>query len=105
MMSEQDQDKLLRDLADTFITLANEHSEIQDKNIVNTAFMYAASRYCAYVAASSSRNLEDFVGRQTQGIDFFTKEFSRMLENNMKNYEKVFQQSEVLKYEEFMKKE
>lgn len=104
-MSDKDQDKLLRELADSFITLANEHAEIQDKNVVNTALMYAASRFSAYVAASSSRNLEDFVNRQPQGMEFFGNEFNRMLESNMKNYEKVFQPSEQLRYAEFMKKQ
>lgn len=104
-MSSKDQDKLLRELADSFITLANEHAEIQDKNVVNTALLYAASRFSAYVAASSSRNLEDFVNRQPQGIEFFSHEFTRMLESNMKNYEKVFQPTEQLRYAEFMKKQ
>ena len=104
-MANQDQDQLLRQLADTFINLANDHAEIQDKNIVNTAFMYAASRYCAYVAASSARNLEDFQGRQAQGIDFFSGEFKTMLDSNMANYEKVFQSAQPLRYEEFMKKD
>ena len=104
-MSKQDQDQLLRKLADTFINIANEQAETQDKNIVNTSFMYAASRFCAYVAASSARNVDDFKGKQKQGIDFFTAEFQRMLESNMKNYEKVFQSTETLRYEEFMKKD
>jgi Protein of unknown function (DUF3144) len=104
-MSSVDQDQLLRKLADSFINIANEQAETQDKNIVNTSFMYAASRFCAYVAASSARNLEDFQGKQKQGIDFFTSEFSNMLQNNMKNYEKVFQSTENLRYEEFMKKD
>ena len=104
-MADQDQDALLRQLADTFINLANEHADIHDKNIVNTAFMYAASRYSAYVAASSARNLEDFQGRQAQGIEFFTSEFNNMLKGNMANYEKVFQPAEQLKYAEYMKKE
>ncbi len=104
-MSSQDQDKLLRQLADSFINLANEHAEIHDKNIVNTAFMYAASRYSAYVAASSARNLEDFVGRKPQGIEYFTGEFNKMLEANMNNYEKAFQPTEQLRYAEYMKKE
>lgn len=104
-MSAQDQDKLLRQLADTFINLANEHADVHDKNIVNTAFMYAASRYSAYVAASSARNLEDFKGRQAQGIEFFTSEFHNMLVANMNNYEKVFQPAEELRYSEYMKKD
>ncbi len=104
-MADQDQDKLLRQLADAFITLANDHAEIHDKNIVNTAFMYAASRYSAYVAASSARNLEDFQGRQAQGIEFFSNEFKNMLSSNMQNYEKIFAPTEQLKYAEYMKKE
>ena len=102
-MSDQDQDLLLRQLADSFINIANEQAEIHDKNIVNTAFMYAASRFSAYVAASSARNLEDFTSRQEQGIEFFSGEFQRMLQSNMKNYEKVFQSTEQLRYAEFMK--
>ncbi len=104
-MADQDQDKLLRQLADGFITMANDHAEIHDKNIVNTAFMYAASRYSAYVAASSARNLEDFTGRQQQAIDFFANEFKNMLSSNMANYEKQFQPAENLPYAEYMKKE
>ena len=104
-MSNTDQDQLLRKLADVYITLANEQSETQDKNIVNTSFMYAASRFCAYVAASSARNLEDFQGKQKQGIEFFTGEFNRMLISNMQNYEKNFSSNEALRYEEFMKKD
>jgi len=104
-MSNQDQDKLLRDLADSFINIANEHAEIQEKNIVNTSFLYAASRFSAYVAASSARNLEDFKGKREKGIEFFTGEFTRMLESNMNNYEKAFEPTEQLRYEEFMKKE
>ncbi len=104
-MANTDQDQLLRKLADSFINIANEHAETQDKNITNTAFMYAASRFCAYVAASSARNLEDFQNKQKQGIEFFTGEFQRMLESNMKNYETVFGTGETLRYEEFMKKE
>lgn len=103
-MSSTDQDKLLRQLADSFINMANEHTEIQDKNIVNTALMYAASRFSAYVAASSARNLEDFQGKQAQGIEFFTDEFERMLKSNMSSYEKAFNSGETLKYEEYMKK-
>ena len=103
-MNNKDQDILLRKLADSFITIANEHAEIQDKNIVNTSFIYAASRFSAYVAASSARNLEDFKGKQEQGVEFFTNEFNRMLKSNMQNYEKNFQSSDSLRYEEFMKK-
>jgi len=104
-MSNQDQDKLLREVADSFINVANEHADIQEKNIVNTAFLYAASRFSAYVAAPSARNQEDFQGKRQQGIELFTSEFKRMLESNITNYEKVFQTSEQLRYEEFMKKE
>lgn len=104
-MSKSDQDQLLRKLADEFINIANEQSEIQDKSVVNASLMYAASRFCAYVAASSTRNLEDFQGKQKQGVDFFTGEFQRMLKSNMHNYEKVFQSTESLRYEEFMKKD
>lgn len=103
-MAKKVQDKLLRDLADSFIIIANKHAETEDNNVVNTALMYASSRFSAYVAASSARNVEDFVEKQAQGIEFFTGEFTQMLKSNMKNYEKVFQPNEELKYAEYMKK-
>jgi signal transduction protein with GAF and PtsI domain len=103
-MSNQDQDLLLRQLADTFINVANDHAETQDNNIVNTAFMYAAARFCAFVAASRALSLNDFQEKQLQGIEFFTTEFKQMLESNMRNYEKQFQPTEQLPYAKYMKK-
>jgi hypothetical protein len=104
-MTNEEQDKLLRQLADTFINVANEHSERHDKNIVNTAFMYAASRFSAFVSASSAGSLEQYKSREEAAIDFFSDEFKKMLAINLKNYEKVFQQIEENKYSEFMKKD
>ncbi len=103
-MSIPDQDQLLRQLADTFINVANDHNETQDNNIVNTAFMYSAARFCAFVAASKALSLEDFQEKQLQGIDFFTAEFKQMLESNMRNYEKEFEKTEQLPYAKYMKK-
>jgi len=103
-MANNNQEQRIRQLADSFINIANEHIETQDKAMTNTAFMYAASRFCAYVAASSARNLDDYQNKQSQGIEYFTGEFQRMLKSNMKSYEKVFDASETLPYEEFMKK-
>ena len=104
-MSNQEQDKLLRQLADTFIDVANRHCENQDKNVVNTAFMYAASRFSAFVAAASAGNLDEFKSRQSSAIDFFTGEFKNMLTKNLGNYEKVFQQQSENKYSHLVKKD
>ena len=103
-MSSADQDQLLRQLADSFINIANDHAQTHDKNIVNTAFMYAASRFCAFVAASSAASLTDFQQKQSQAIDFFTEEFRNMLNSNMLNHEKQFQPTEQLPYAKYMKK-
>ncbi len=104
-MTSDEQDRLLRQLADTFINVANDHAEQHDKNLVNTAFMYAASRFSAFVAASSAGNLEQFKSRQDSAIEFFSDEFKKMLASNLQNYEKVFQQQDDNKYSQFMKKD
>jgi hypothetical protein len=93
-MNTNDQDKLLRQLADSFIDVANRHCEQQDKNVVNTAFLYAASRFSAFVAAASAGDLNEFRSRQTAAGDFFTAEFNSMLNKNLSSYEKVFQQQD-----------
>ena len=104
-MNNEEQDQLLRQLADSFINIANEHSEKHDKNIVNTAFMYAASRFSAFVAASSAGNLEKFKSQRENAIEFFTAEFSKMLTSNLGNYEKVFQQQDENRYSQFVRKD
>ena len=102
-MNSDEQDKLLRQLADSFIDVANRYCESQDRNLVNTAFMYAASRFSAFVAAASAGNLEEFKSRQTSAREFFTEEFSKMLAKNLENYQKVFQQQEENRYSHLMK--
>ena len=104
-MNNDEQDRLLRQLADTFIDIANKHAEQHDKNTVNTAFMYAASRFSAFVAASSARDMEQFKSQQANAREFFTGEFTKMLDSNLKNYEKVFQQQAENKYSQYMKKD
>ena len=104
-MNTDEQDRLLRQLADTFIDVANRHCEGQDKNVVNTAFMYAASRFSAFVAAASAASLDEFKSRQASAIDFFSDEFKTMLTKNLANYEKVFQQQQENKYGHLIKKD
>ena len=91
-MNKEEQDRLLRQLADTFIDVANKHIEQHDKNVVNTGFMYAAARFSAFIAASSANNVEQFQGQQEEAVEFFTNEFRKMLASNLKGYEKAFQQ-------------
>lgn len=102
-MTPDEQDRLLRQLADTFIDVANRHCEQHDKNLVNTAFMYAASRFSAFVAASSAGSLEQFRSRQQSASEFFSEEFNKMLAKNLESYEKVFQQQDENRYSHLMK--
>lgn len=102
-MNNDDQDKLLRQLADTFIDVANKHCESQDRNVVNTAFMYAAARFSAFVAAASAGNLKEFQSRQSSASEFFTDEFKKMLTKNLSSYEKVFQQQDENRYAHLVK--
>lgn len=100
-MSEIDIDQQFRDIADSFINLANEKSEsIQPENI-GLAMLFAVSRFNAHVVALNSDNLESYAKNIELSKDFFIEKYKGMLEENLADYKKVFKPAE--KYSHLMK--
>lgn len=105
MNDKQQQDKEFFKTADTFIDLANDHCDKQESPAVGSSLLYATARFSSFVVASQAKDLESFESEVDHAIDFFSKEFKRMLKENLEEYKGVFSnEQEEPKYQHLMKK-
>ena len=79
-MSDQNQTLATSEMVDRFIEIANELSKTQTKDRVGTAFLFAASRYNAFVSLGKS---EDLSRDKEDALKWHTAEYNRMLESNL----------------------
>lgn len=91
-MNDEERNQLFKQLADSFIDLANHHCDTNDNGIVGPAFMYGASRFTAFMVATHSKELERYEAERDEAVNYFTSEFKRMLEENLDSYKRVFQE-------------
>ena len=101
-MNEEDRNQLYRQIADSFIDIANRHTDDADRGIVSSAFLYGASRFSAFVVAANSKSLDRYEADRETAIEYFTSEFKRMLEENLDDYKSAFE--EEPRYAHLMKK-
>ncbi|MGB0846654.1 MAG: DUF3144 domain-containing protein [Thiolinea sp.] len=90
-MTEEERNRLYREMADSFISVANKHAEQQDVFMISSAFLYAASRFSAFATAVQAEKLETYEADREPAIEYFTTELRRMLNENMNDYRKVFE--------------
>jgi hypothetical protein len=93
-MSDEDLDKQFRQVADSFIGIANSHLEKMNRENVGMAMLYAAARFNAFVVASNARDLEHFRADKDKAMEFFSAEYQRMLGANLNDHEFVFEQDQ-----------
>ena len=73
--------------ADAQIFLANgQISQEVQPGIVSDSFMYGASRFNAWVAATGFSNGEDMRKEREEILEFFVTQYRLMLEENFDNY-------------------
>ena len=101
-MSEVDKNKQFRGFADTFIDVANNHIDEADSSFVSSSMLYGTSRFCSFVVASGCKNAEEFEANMEGAVDFYTKEFKRMLSENLEEYKKTY--AEAPRYEHLINK-
>ncbi|CAC9460600.1 DUF3144 domain-containing protein [bacterium endosymbiont of Bathymodiolus sp. 5 South] len=79
-------------MADVFIAEANQLCEVEnpDHQLVNAALLYASARFSAFITASLSKSKENYQQSSEAAIEFYTKEFNKMLKEHIKQYEVVF---------------
>lgn len=77
--------------ADSFIQLANSQLSPEAHTAqVSASLMYSSARYSASVASIGFSNADDFVKEKQQIIDFYSKQFSQMLSDNLDDYARNF---------------
>ena len=93
-MTEEQRNQLYRQMADTFINVANQHAEQQDVFMVSSAFLYAAARFSSFATAVQAKTLENYESDIEPATEYFVTELRRMLGENMNDYRRVFQPSQ-----------
>ncbi len=92
-------------MADTFIDLANGHCDKKASNHVGSAMLFATARFSSFVVASQSPDKEAYESEIETATEFFTKEFKRMLTQNLEDYKTAFKaQEDESRYEHLKKK-
>jgi hypothetical protein len=95
-MNEADIDQEYRSIINSFIDLANKHCETASRENVSMALLYAASRFNSFVVASHASDIKKYESDRGKAFEFFTREYQKMLNENLDDYKKFF--DENMKY-------
>ncbi len=88
---EEATEREFRRVADTFIDKANEHLNTVPKENVGMSLLFAAARFNAFVVASHAKTVEKYEAERAQAIEFFQEQYLRMLEENLDDYRRVYE--------------
>ena len=88
---ESEQNRRFRKMADRFIDNANRQLNDTEPTMVNSAFMYGASRFCAFVTVQKTGTLERFDEMHDEALEYYADEFKKMLQENLKHYRDAFE--------------
>lgn len=100
-MSDEDLDKEFRRLADSFIDLANQHTNADNREVVSMALLYAAARFNSFVVAANAPDLKKYDADRDKAFAFFTDKYQEMLKENLEDYRRFYDES--MKYAHLMK--
>ncbi|SEG26651.1 MULTISPECIES: DUF3144 domain-containing protein [Marinobacterium] len=76
------------------IEIANEMAAKQGEHKMGVAFIYAAARYNAYIAASSVTNADELAGKRDKAVEYFSDRFRKLYDGNLMDY--------IANFEEYM---
>ena len=81
-----DLDENFYDRADAVIRLANEQLSGVHRGKVSASCMYATARFNAWVTACGHGSASDMVAARDETLEYFTKQYRAMLEENLDDY-------------------
>jgi len=90
--AESDANRHFRKMADRFIDTANRQLNDTEAPVVNSAFMYGASRFCAFVTVQKTGSLERFDEMHDEAVNYYAEEFKQMLIQNLGHYRNAMEQ-------------
>lgn len=88
---ESDADIQFRKMADRFIDSANRQLSDTEPATVNSAFLYGASRFSAFVTVQKAGTLPRFDEIHDEAVEYYTEEFKKMLTQNLGHYRKAME--------------
>lgn len=89
--SESDSDLRFRKMADRFIDNANRQLSDTEPSTVNSAFLYGASRFSAFVTVQKAGSLAQFDEIHDEAVNYYAEEFKNMLIQNLGHYRKALE--------------
>lgn len=92
-MSNIDNDKKFREMADAFIAEANKLSKNENLGMVSASFLYAAARFNIFLVAASSSSANEFESKKENSLNALMAEFRKMLEDHFENYKENFEKN------------
>ena len=84
MVTDIDKDFYSR--ADAVIHLANDQLSDISRGKVSASCMYGVARFNAWVTACGHGTAEDMTAARDETVEYFTKQYRAMLEENMDDY-------------------
>jgi hypothetical protein len=72
--------------ADEVIHLANQQREDETNHKVGASLLYAAARFNAFVAASSTQDVEEMKSEKAEALEYFCDQFRTALSENLDDY-------------------
>ncbi len=91
VLDDEELDARYREIIDAFIDQANElagHNSIEN---VGMAMLYAASRFNAFVVSEHASSEEAYSADVPKAREFFRSQYQQMLDENLADYQQVFQ--------------
>lgn len=88
---ETEADRHFRKMADRFIDTANRQLSDTESATVNSAFLYGASRFSAFVTVQKAGSLERFDEIHDEAVSYYTEEFKKMFIQNLGHYRKAIE--------------
>lgn len=86
-MAEIKMDKEFFDIADSFISLVNEHSKKVGYEKAGAALIHAATRFSAFTVAINSSDLDNLKAVRQEAKDHFMGNYEQGLNTNLSDYE------------------
>ena len=90
MSEKRNLDPQFKPRVDAYIALANQHCNSAQVGEVRASLLFAAARFNAFTVASMAPNAQVLKAGTQHAVDFFTDEFRKMLEDNLRDQTENF---------------
>jgi hypothetical protein len=94
-MTDTGPDQQFFEIADAVIRAANAQCDNAPATKVSAATLFAAARFNAFAAAAGAPTASEFAARRESIVWFLVEQYTRMLRDNLAEYERLLAQQPV----------